>query len=571
MDTSAPTLPSLPMFPSAGPATPDVGGPVSRTLIDEFLAEQAETTAAERFASWHHDAPARATAYRDLLPATPPAPGQQYAFEVDLDACSGCEACVVACGQLNGLEEGRSFRSTGTITGASGGGPDGSAPVVRTVTTACHHCEQPACLTGCPADAYEKDPVTGVVRHLDDQCIGCRYCTLTCPYDVPSYDADRGIVRKCDLCHDRLAAGEAPACVQACPTQAIAIRVVDLDRVGGDEPWPFPAPDPATTAPTTRYRGSDRPSDDLAAWHVGALRLDHAHPPLTVMLVLTQLAVGTLLVLLALASSTGGRAVDLTSGPVAVTTLATAVLALAASILHLGRPLQAWRAVLGLRHSWLSREIVAFGAFAPLAAATALGHLGLPLLRAHVPWLGPLTAGVGVVGIATSVLVYAVTGRRWWSWPRVAARFALTTLLCGAATVAAVTAVTAAATGADAGPIIARLGLVTSLLVVAALASEVALLRRHRGPPDDDVACTARLLTRRLLALVQLRLLLLVVGGALAPWFALLVLHDAARPSPAGAAVVTVLAATAVFAAELIERWRFFTAVAPVRMPGRLA
>jgi formate dehydrogenase iron-sulfur subunit len=558
------------MDPSA-PLLPPADAPVSRTLIDEFLAEQAETTAAERFASWHHDAPARTSAYRDLLPATPPAPGQQYAFEVDLDACSGCEACVVACGRLNGLEEGRSFRSTGEVVGASGGGPDGDEPVRRTVTTACHHCEDPGCLTGCPADAYEKDPVTGVVRHLDDQCIGCRYCTLTCPYDVPSFDGSRGIVRKCDLCHDRLAVGEAPACVQACPTQAIAIRIVDLDTVGAPGPWPFPAPDPATTSPTTVYRGSEDLRSGAVALADGALHLDHAHPPLTVMLVLTQLAVGTLVALLALASTAAGGTIDLASGPIAATTLGTAVVALGASVLHLGRPLQAWRAVLGFRHSWLSREIVAFGLFAPLAAATAAGHLGASVAGDHVAWLGPLTALVGLVGVATSVLVYAVTGRRWWSWPRVAARFGLTTALTGAATAAAVAAVTAAAVGADAGPVLVRVAVLTSALVVAAVLSELLLLRHRSGPADDELARTARLLHRRLLVLVQLRLLLLVAGGILAPWFAVLVLRDAVRPSSTGAAVVAVVAAVLVVGAELIERWRFFTAVAPVRMPGRPA
>lgn len=570
MDPSAPALPVLPLLPSPGavPATPG-DGPVSRTLIDEFLAEQAATTAVERFAGWHHDAPARATAYRDLLPATPPAPGQQYAFEVDLDACSGCEACVVACGALNGLEDGRSFRSTGVLTGPTGGGPDGTAPVQRTVTTACHHCEDPGCLTGCPANAYEKDPVTGVVRHLDDQCIGCRYCTLTCPYDVPSYDGDRGIVRKCDLCHDRLAVGEAPACVQACPTQAISIRTVDLDAVGGDDPWPFPSPDPATTRPTTTYRGTEELRMEVTARAEGALHLDHAHPPLTVMLVLTQLAVGTLAVLLALASTPAGATLDLASGPVAATTVATAIVALAASVLHLGRPLQAWRAVLGIRHSWLSREIVAFGAFAPLAAATAAGHLGAPVLDRHVAWLGPTTVVVGLLGVTTSVLVYAVTGRRWWSLPRVGGRFALTTVLTGAATVAAVTAVTAAITDTDPAPVLVRLGVLSTALTVAATATELALLRHRHGPADDELARTARLLTRRLPSLVQLRLLLLLAGGGVGPWFALLMLTGD-RPSPTATAVVSVLAAAAVLLAELLERWRFFTAVAPVRMPGRL-
>src|SRR5205085_3191577 len=144
-------------------------------------------------------------------PLAAPGPGEQYAFEVDLDACTGCKSCVVACHALNGLDEDESWRSVGLLQGAR------TAAFQQTVTTACHHCVDPACLTGCPVDAYEKDVQTGIVRHLDDQCIGCQYCVLKCPYDVPKYNARLGIVRKCDLCSSRLSAHEAPACAQACP------------------------------------------------------------------------------------------------------------------------------------------------------------------------------------------------------------------------------------------------------------------------------------------------------------------------------------------------------------------
>ena len=94
---------------------------------------------------------------------------------------------------------------------------------VRVVRVVAHHCIEPGCLLGCPVRAYEKDAETGIVRHLDDQCIGCQYCVLKCPYDVPKYSGKHGIVRKCDMCHQRLGAGEAPACAQACPTHAIKI------------------------------------------------------------------------------------------------------------------------------------------------------------------------------------------------------------------------------------------------------------------------------------------------------------------------------------------------------------
>src|SRR5262249_12037778 len=163
--------------------------------IDAFLREQAPVagTAVETFSLQHARAPAalpaQAKYYRDLIPLSAPRQGEQYAFEVDLDACSGCKACVTACHNLNGLEDEELWRSVGLLHGGTT-----KLPVVQHVTTACHHCVEPACLHGCPVNAYEKDLVTGIVRHLDDQCIGCQYCILKCPYDVPKYSHAKGIV-----------------------------------------------------------------------------------------------------------------------------------------------------------------------------------------------------------------------------------------------------------------------------------------------------------------------------------------------------------------------------------------
>ena len=173
-------------------------------LIDELLAEKQRLTPVERFAKRHDraDFPAQAHYYRDLIPSALPARRQQYAFGVDLDVCSGCKACVSACHSLNGLEENETWRDVGLITGSEAG-----RPYLQTITTACHHCLEPACLEGCPVIAYDKHPETGIVRHLDDQCIGCQYCTMKCPYDVPKYSHRLGIVRKCDMCTDRLLVG----------------------------------------------------------------------------------------------------------------------------------------------------------------------------------------------------------------------------------------------------------------------------------------------------------------------------------------------------------------------------
>jgi Fe-S-cluster-containing dehydrogenase component/DMSO reductase anchor subunit len=190
-------------------------------LLAELLAEQQRLeTPVARFSAAHDSgsiAELSALAVQ-LIPVSAPKPGEQYAFEVNLDSCTGCKSCVAACHSLNGLDETETWRDVGLLVS-----PSRARPFTQTVTTACHHCADPGCLNGCPVLAYEKDPVTGIVRHLDDQCIGCSYCILKCPYDVPKFSERLGIVRKCDMCHSRLAAGEAPACAEACPTHAIRI------------------------------------------------------------------------------------------------------------------------------------------------------------------------------------------------------------------------------------------------------------------------------------------------------------------------------------------------------------
>src|SRR6516162_5373448 len=182
----------------------------------------------------------------DLLECPPKGEGRTLVDDL-LDACTGCKACVTACHSLNGLDEGETWRDVGLLVGGTS-----ELPVLQHVTSACHHCLDPACLAACPVNAYEKDPLTGIVKHLDDQCFGCLYCTLACPYDVPKYHAAKGIVRKCDMCSSRLAVGEAPACVQACPHQAISIKVIDVRQMIEDaEAANFlpAAPDPHITLP----------------------------------------------------------------------------------------------------------------------------------------------------------------------------------------------------------------------------------------------------------------------------------------------------------------------------------
>jgi Na+-translocating ferredoxin:NAD+ oxidoreductase RNF subunit RnfB len=321
---------------------------------------------------------------------------------------------------LNGLDDTETWRDVGLLVS-----PRAAQPFTQTITSACHHCADPACLNGCPVLAYEKDPLTGIVRHLDDQCIGCSYCVLKCPYDVPKYSARLGIVRKCDLCHGRLAAGEAPACAQACPTHAI--KVVTVPRPIVSDPRPAPpeflpgAPDPAYTLPTTRYvTRRTLPAELVAADHA-TLRPQPAHWPLVFMLTLLPLALG----LGGAAVATTGAAQDGATFPLRLASWLATVAGLAAAGFHLGQPLRAWRMFLGWRRSWLSREALVFGAW----LATATAAFVMPALQ------GPGLL-LGAIGLGCSGMIYVDTQRRFWRASQTFPRLAGTAVIGGAAVVA---------------------------------------------------------------------------------------------------------------------------------------
>jgi Fe-S-cluster-containing dehydrogenase component len=88
--------------------------------------------------------------------------------------------------------------------------------------TSCMHCADPSCVSACPVAAMVKDPVTGIVAHHPEICVGCRYCVVACPFGIPKYqyDSPTGKIGKCELCRHRYADGHYSACAEVCPTGA---------------------------------------------------------------------------------------------------------------------------------------------------------------------------------------------------------------------------------------------------------------------------------------------------------------------------------------------------------------
>lgn len=154
----------------------------------------------------------------------------------DITRCVGCRFCEAACNQVNELPKPglpfkdltvlEKFRRTDaksfTVVNRYSAKAEGNKPVFR--KNQCNHCLEPACASACFVRAFTKTK-TGAVTYDPSVCVGCRYCMIACPFEIPTYEYDSALeprVRKCTLCHSRISKGLLPGCVESCPTEALS-------------------------------------------------------------------------------------------------------------------------------------------------------------------------------------------------------------------------------------------------------------------------------------------------------------------------------------------------------------
>jgi formate dehydrogenase beta subunit len=159
------------------------------------------------------------------------APRDAVAMLYDTTKCIGCQACVSACAEVNGLKP--DTRMSGGVWQMPLDLNSQTKNIIKLfddgrgqssyVKKQCMHCLDPACVAGCPFEALKKSD-RGVVSWTASACIGCRYCEVACPFDVPKFEWDHfnPKIVKCEFCREeRLDKGQEPACTSSCPTGAV--------------------------------------------------------------------------------------------------------------------------------------------------------------------------------------------------------------------------------------------------------------------------------------------------------------------------------------------------------------
>jgi len=379
------------------------------------------------------------------------------------------------------------------------------------------------------------------------------------------------VVTKCDMCSRRLAEGQTPACADACPEGAIEIEIVSKeewrkDHRLADAPG---MPDANQTISTTRITLPANVRSEGIAVSDYSVRPEHAHASLVFFLCATQLAVGGFISLwLTDLLSTAFfffQIQQTTLMPMAVGMFAAAALSLGTAVLHLGRPIMAWKALRNLKSSWLSREILLFswfsftaGAYAALFAADAYGLYTVP---AKVRWVaGGVVACSGIAAVLSSAFIYMVPARPSWYSPVTAYRFLATAFILGPACVATLLVLVGQSAAA-----LYIFTMVGTALQIVILARHFMHIARSAPAVAHELKGTAKLLTVDFKRLFSARLATLFIGGILLPL--VFVRLGAGLPLKYQLGVSGLTAVLLLFS-EFTGRYLFFVTVVPKNMAG---
>jgi Fe-S-cluster-containing dehydrogenase component len=162
---------------------------------------------------------------------------EQFGMLYDATKCVGCKACMAACKRVNARPGGLAFEQARFDQDGLWDAPEDLDGNSRTliklykdkhgwsyIKYSCMHCQNPSCVSVCPVSAMTKDTHTGIVDYNKDTCIGCRYCQVACPFNIPKFQWDRTVpqIVKCDLCRGtNMKEKGKPACAETCPAGAI--------------------------------------------------------------------------------------------------------------------------------------------------------------------------------------------------------------------------------------------------------------------------------------------------------------------------------------------------------------
>jgi len=154
-----------------------------------------------------------------------------YALYLDINRCSGCQACVVACMDQNDLmienNTDGSWRQVFAIEG--GGFPENE---ISYLSFACLHCQDAPCIPACLTGAISRE--NGFVVLNSALCVGCHVCLTVCPFGIPRFDKNTKM-QKCTMCKERIEEGLEPACVRVCSTKALKLKIIDELDIEKDE------------------------------------------------------------------------------------------------------------------------------------------------------------------------------------------------------------------------------------------------------------------------------------------------------------------------------------------------